>query len=42
MLGRVSRDHQRTWNSFSAENYQFDTLSVHNINYLNLGPFEMC
>ena len=28
--------------SFSAENHQFDTLSVHNSNYLNLVTFEMC
>ena len=27
---------------FSAENHQFDTLSVHNSNYLNLVTFEMC
>ena len=28
--------------SFRAENHQFDTLSVHNSNYLNLVTFEMC
>ena len=28
--------------SFSAENHQFDTLSVHNSNSLNLVTFEMC
>ena len=28
--------------SFSAENHKFDTLSVHNSNYLNLVTFEMC
>ena len=27
---------------FKAENNQFDTISVHNINYLNLVTFEMC
>ena len=27
--------------SFSAENHQFDRLSVHNSNYLNLVTFEM-
>ena len=26
--------------SFSAENHQFDTISVHNSNYLNLVTFE--
>ena len=28
--------------SFRAENHQFDTLSVHNSNYLNPVTFEMC
>ena len=28
--------------SFSGENNQFDTLSVHNSNFLNLVTFEMC
>ena len=28
--------------SFRVENHQFDTLSVHNSNYLNLVTFEMC
>ena len=28
--------------SFSAENHQFDTLSVHNSNCINLVTFEMC
>ena len=28
--------------SFSAENHQFDTLSVHNSNSLNLVTSEMC